>query len=364
MAAPVTMYGTTLSRDLDINRPATDTPRDLLIEATRLTMAEHNAEVDAVLNLLTAPTTEREVSIREESAYELQPLDELGEPEPVKAAGEIALGWPIDDFGIRFDLSFKAKEQISVQEYSDKIASMQGADANTLSRKMWAAFFSNVSRTHKEDGKAVQTIKFLANGDADAYGDSAGGLSTANHYTAQAAPIDDVNNPYTAIEANLSSRRANAGPFVAFVPTNLVAATRLLDGFAPVASGAVVQANPTTVLTTTLAQQGVSLPATMLEFGAIGNLHLVQYSRLPAGYIAYASLGNPRVRPLRRREYVTPSLRGFIPVGETNEFPFFKNRFLRYIGFGAWNRVGGGAHLVGNAAYSVPAGYGNPFAAK
>jgi hypothetical protein len=153
---------------------------------------------------------------------------------------------------------------------------------------------------------------------------------------------------------------------VAFVPTALVAATKLLDGFAPVQS-TVVQTNPAlaeTILTTTLRQQGVSLPATMQEFGAIGNLHLVQYSRLPAQYIAYAALGNPRVRPLRRREYVTPSLRGFIAVPETNEFPFFKNRFLRYIGFGGWNRVGAGIHRVGSGTYAIPSLYGNPFAAK
>lgn len=364
MATPVITYAAIQSRDLDANRLAVELPKDLLLESTRLSMEEHNAEMKIVAGLFSTPTLSRESTLNEWADVEMQPMDEVGEPQPIKGRTPVDLAFPIDDMSIRFDLTFKAKNQITAQEYSDTIAQIQAADANTMSRKIMASLFSNVAVAHREKGHSEQTVKFLANNDTDTYALQAGGASTANHYGAQAAAISDAANPYTTIESNLADRRINTAPYVAFIPPGLVATTRLLDGFASTGFGDVAVSNPaiaTTVLQATLASQGVVLPSNMLEIGGIGQLHIVQYNRLPAGYILYAALGDPMRRPLRMRQYPQAALQGLVAVEETLEFPYFKNRFDRYYGFGGYNRVGAGVYYIGNAAYAVPAALANPF---
>lgn len=364
MASPVLTYAVTQARNLDANSAATSLPKDILLEATRLSVEEHNAEMAIAANLFTSPTTYRQTELDEWADAELQPIDELSEPQPIKGKQVVQLGFPIDDMGVRFDLTFKAREQMTVKEYSDRIGQIQHADANTFAHKLLSSFFANASLSHKEPSYAAQTIKFLANGDGDTYATNAGGsATTATNQIAQAAAIADATNPFPTIESKLVDRRINRPPYVVFVAPGLVASIKGLDGFVS-SQGGVVVTNPalaTSVLTSTLASQGVTLSASMMEFGGIGQLHLVQWNRLPAGYMIYAALGDPERRPFRLRQYAEPSLQGLVMVPETNDFPAYKNRFLRFYGIGGYNRVGGGSVLIGNATYSIPSGFTTPF---
>ena len=62
------------------------------------------------------------------------------------------------------------------------------------------------------------------------------------------------------------------------------------------------------------------------------------------------------------REYPAASLQGLFTENHSPDGNLQEYRFLRYAGFGVYNRVGAVAFRVSNGAYAVPTGYTTPVA--
>ncbi|MBK7918399.1 MAG: hypothetical protein IPJ94_19510, partial [Chloroflexi bacterium] len=76
------------------------------------------------------------------------------------------------------------------------------------------------------------TIMPLANGDATEYPVIGQQPQTANHYTAQAAAIDDANNPFPTIYSTLTNYPGNRNkPVVAYLAESLQASVEALTDF-------------------------------------------------------------------------------------------------------------------------------------
>jgi hypothetical protein len=211
----------------------------------------------------------------------------------------------------------------------------------------------------------------LANGDATLYNKVNGQLpATDNHYTAQSGAISDSTgqNPFPAIETALLEHPQNMGPLLSLIDPLLATSVKLLAGFTPA----------TTILdarTRILAKPGANtatfagadlpeLPSTAQIIGSYDRTYIATWRTIPANIIMTLNLAGPKA--LLYRQYPQVALQGFGPVGFFNpqrrqvgdEFPYFKERWYRAGGFGAWNRVGAHVHQVGSSTtYAMPSAF-------
>ena len=62
------------------------------------------------------------------------------------------------------------------------------------------------------------------------------------------------------------------------------------------------------------------------------------------------------------REYPAASLKGLFQEEHSPDGNLQEKRFIRYAGFGGYNRVGALIQQVGNGTYEIPSAYGAPLA--
>jgi hypothetical protein len=131
-----------------------------------------------------------------------------------------------------------------------------------------------------------------------------------------------------------------------------------LADFVEVPSAQIATPAPQTTAPALNETLGVALPRSAKILGVYQNLWIVQWGAIPVDYIVTIAANGPR--PLRRRQDPETSLQGFVNIGEMVEkFPFYKNRWIRRTGFGAWNRVGAYVQQVttGSTTYAIPSGF-------
>jgi hypothetical protein len=322
------------------------------------------------LNLITEETTAIQAKFRGSLATtENQPLDEFGRSRKIKGVPPIdyTVGWPIYSSGQARGTTFIASVKMSVQTFNDEMDAIFAGDSRWIRNRLLASIFINTVRLYDDVESPDGTVNVypLANGDATLYVrvgvvDS---VTTDDHYLAFLNPISDANNPLPAIRTDLVEHPYNVGEVVVFVSSNLyddgVNGIAHLTGFIEWGGNdpALSQPLSLTPLVQIIRPLNMRLPPSATYRGRANFCHIVEWPSLPAGYGFAITTGGPR--PLRRRVDPEGELRGFKPVAERDDWPYFEDQWIRRMGFGAWNRVAMVAFLVGAGAYAIPAMYAN-----
>lgn len=334
--------------------PGTPSLRDAVIASAR----NYTDTTNQLLQEWVQVTTSTRQRVLLPGSATLQPLDEWGNPKPIKAGSSYVAGFPMAHGGTAWGDNRITRALMTVEEANNETLAAFTADADWNRRHILAAVFDNVAWTYNDpterDVDADIPIVPLANGDSVVYQRNGSlGLNTDNHYLAQAAAISDAANPYPVLYRELSEHPGNGGPYVAYIASSLIAATQALAEFVEEGDPDVTKgAN-----SDTLARQGGARVLGLGDevLGKIDRMWVVEWKSLPDGYIFARALGSGPF--VSARDYPVPALQGFYPEfhspdGNVNEY-----RFLRHRGYGVRNRIAAAVMQIGNASYQVPAGY-------
>lgn len=360
------VYGFETLQDRFGERVATAGLMDEVNTAITTALAFHNQQLNALMSLFVQPVTKAKTRFNHPFTTRNQPLDEYGEPLPVKGAAHYDVSFPLHRSGNRIGWTYEDSQTVTVEEVNNKIYSILMGDQRWMFDHILAAMFQSDGWSYADDNDDVGTLtcEGLANGDSYIYNTFAGGDTgaTDNHLYAQANAIaSGSDNPYPTIYSELAEHAENgSGPIIAFIPTGLKATTIALGTFTAVRDPNLTPGSGTDVLSGSL---GVAVPGG--ENAILGyedsKVWIVEYPRLPAGYIVAVATGGSA--PLGMRQPDVASLQGFAEVPadmDRGRFPFLRRTWIRRAGFAGWNRVGGLVYRIGNGSYAEPTGYTSP----
>jgi len=361
-------YGIWQEKDLALDELASEVDRDALLEAQLETVATHNAEVAAMVNIFADEVSTPQLAVRTGGgAARLQPLDENGRPKPIKGQGQYIVGFPLYKAGVAEGFNFWTREQMTVRDFADSLDLMLRADVTWVRDQMLSPlFYSGAGFSYADDriGESF-TVYGLANGDTTQYDKTSGG-GVDSHYTAEADAISTGNNLFPTIYEELIEHPGNAGRVVAFVPPAIANTIALLPGYAPVEQNTIriVPALDDATIDP-LVSPGLDLPLsrTMRHVGMLNSTYIVTWQNLPAGYIVHVAV-DAAVKPLGLRQYSQARLRGLRNEGEPmSRFPYQQNNWVRALGFGARNRIAAHVYYYGTSdTYTAPTNYPFPLA--
>lgn len=325
----------------------------LVMEAITRSVAEYNRQVTALLAGMVEITTDFKRSFKLPSGGTLQPLDEWGNPVPVQPAGQYGIAFPIQGGGTAFGDNRVSRALMTVEKANEQTLMVQRQDADWLRRHILAALFTDASWTYADAEHDDLTIQPLANGDSVTYMRRNGVMATDTHYLAQADSIDNTHNPFDSIYTELAEHPENNGPFVIYIPTNLVSAVTALADFLEITDPDIaLGANSDQVV----GRLDVGFGHELL--GKISKLWVIEWQDLPDNYMIAHARGAAPV--LAMRQYPAAALQGLFQENHSPDGNLNVLRFIRYAGFGANNRVGALVYRVGNASYADPSGYTAP----
>lgn len=328
----------------------------VLNTAIETSAAAYTEDLNAMLAGMVERTTTFKERIALPSGGELQPLSQNGTPLVTRTAGRYDVAYPLMRAGDSFGANRETYAKMTVGEMNRRMVNVQIKDARWNIRRLLAAIFTNAAWTFDDEDSQVGALTIrpaATTADGAIFLDLNGDLATFEHYTAQAAAIDNANNPYAALYSLLYSHPENIEPFVAYVPPDLVAATQALAAFHPYA-GATPFVN---YVNTTLADDAVGglLGFGNRVLGEANGMVIVESRRIPAGYIVGQAAGSGPV--LKMREEPELSLQGLQMVEIQVDSNFRRWDFYRKAGFGISNPVGVAVRRIGNASYAIPTGY-------
>lgn len=351
------LYGFLQLKDVFADR-VTDVGIDVVNSAIDRTIAEHNRQLNALLDLFVERTTEFKVRFKSPVLSRLQPLDENGRALPIKVMGHYDTAFPLQMAGTAWGANYVSREKLTVGDANRIMQTLILGDVRWMRDHVLAALFTNVSWSYTDPEQGVLTIYGLANADTVTYFIETGAEqgATDQHYFATATAISDAADPIPAMITELTEHPENSGQVVILVPTNLKASVEGLTAFY---ENSDPNLRPGANVTELVGRLGMATPGEVMGYHSSG-AWMVHWRNMPSGYmIAVATDGE---RPLRQREDVTPSLQGFNKVAERDDHPFYQSQYLRIAGFGAWNRVGAVVQRIGNGTYAIPTNYGSPMA--
>jgi hypothetical protein len=323
--------------------------------AIELSVAEYQRQLDQMLDILVQRTTEYSIRYQLPGSSTLQPLDQHGNPLPVLPSGYYGVALPIQGGGTAWGDNRVSRALKTVADANRDMINVQNADLDWMARHILAAMFTNTTWTYDDPKHDTLTIQPLANGDTVTYVRRGGTSSTDNHYSFQAAAIADATNPYPTLYAELNEHPSNSGPYVAYIASSLRDTTMALATFVEVSDPDIRAGANTETIVGSLAQ-GFGDEV----LGKVGHMWIVEWGRLPDGYIVAVAQGADPV--VGMREYPVASLQGLFPEFQNVDGNRHLMKFIRFAGFGVMNRVGAAIRLVGAGAYAIPSGYTAPLA--
>lgn len=341
------------------NDPVRVVDSDLLSGGILIDNAQHNADINAVLNLLSTTTENYTEEVQQYGGSRNQPLDEKGRSIPMKPGVPYTVAFPLIASGNAWGDTWAARQKMKVKDLARIMSKLYIGDYNWVVDHALATIFQADGYSHVDPlGRGTLTIEGLANGDATTYYRTSTGSSAVDtHILAQSGAIADNANPYPTIKDELLEHADNGGEVIAFIATSLVATTSALAEFNSATLDAdITLGTDTDRLTGTL--NATLPPGAMVKGKTDSGVWIVEWPRLPADYIvAVCTEGE---RPLARR--VDPDFGdGFLVRGEREDWPLHETQLSRWQGFGGRNRVGAVAYLIGNSGtYAVPTNYAVP----
>lgn len=289
----------------------------------------------------------------------LQPLDETGwgNPVPTFESGYYEVGYPIQAGGDAWGTNRVSRRLMTLAEANRQTLATIRKDATWMRQHMLAAIFDNGEWNYGDKLMGDVVVKPLANNDSVVYlknGETQ--PATAQHYLAQSEAISDAYNPFPTIYDLLDIYPANSGPYVVYIPTNLKNHVEALSDFVKVTDPDIDPA-----ITRDRLRSGMDAAAALpggRVFGKTDQVWIVEWRALPANYMIGVSMGAGQF--LRMRQWPDATLQGLYPELDDSDPNLNINAFLRYAGFGVYNRIGACVYQIGSSSYSVPTGYNTP----
>jgi hypothetical protein len=330
---------------------------EVVYDAVAQSVSEHNRQVEELLGELVQKTTKYSMRFKEPGSGTLQPLDEYGNPLPVREAGFYDVAWPIQGGGTAWGNNRVTRALMTVEEVNEHTLNSLQRDSDWMRRHILAAALDNTSWSYTDPDKGALTVQPLANGDSTVYVRNNGSAATDDHYYAQAASIADGASPFTALHTELTEHPSNKGSeIVAYVASDLVASIQGLTAFNPVEDPDISKGSGSDVLiASTRAGMGDEL------LGKVEKVWIVEWAAVPSGYGLVVARGSSKPA-LAMREYAAAELQGFFEEEHSADGNTKEQRFIRYAGFGAMNRVAAAAMYIGGASYVIPTAFATPLA--
>lgn len=323
--------------------------------------AEHTRQMNAINASLVETVTVGKDLIEQVASTEMQPLDEFGNPLPIKGLPAISVGYPIFDRGSAWASNRKTRAKMTGMDAQKRTIEMLIASANTNTRHILAALLDNVSWTFNDVDLKLGNITVypLANNDTQTYLRSGGTQATDNHYLAQAAAISDSANPFQTIYTELVEHPGNGDLVVVYVSSSLVSTIQGLADWTPAPTMGINQAITGSTFAGGLDIEAIRGPGDLV-LGHTDRCFIVEWRALPAGYmIAHAPQSGP---VLAKREHPEPSLQGLFVENHSPDGNIVETRMIEMNGYGVMNRIGALVYQIGNASYQIPTGYDAPLA--
>jgi hypothetical protein len=329
----------------------------LVIKAVQDSQVEYNRQLTGILAALASRVTVAQERYIIPGAGTLQPLDEWGNPLPVAPLGHYDCGYPIQGGGTAYGNNRVTRALMTVGEVNRSVWQAQQFDADWVRRHALAALFAAAAWTFTDPEVGSVSVQPLANGDAVTYVRVGGSASVDTHQLAQADAIADAHNPFPTIYEELVEHPGNGANIAVYCPTNLITTIKALASF--------VEVSDTDIALGANQAQIIGAVDTVRKFGdtvwgKADRCWIVEWKALPDNYMIGLALDADA--PLAMREYAASELQGFFTETATPDGNRIENRYIRYAGFGARNRVAALAYRIGNAAYAVPTGYTPPLA--
>lgn len=346
-------YGFVTLQDIFADRVMDNIP--IVQTAVEESIAEYQRQMTAMLSMLVAPVTTYQERYRLPGSTTLQPLDQYGNPLPIVPTGYYDVAYPIQSAGIAWGDNRVSRAKMTVADANRLTMTVMNADMDWMARHMLAAIFTNTTWTYADEDHGDLTIQPLAiASDNVVYVRKGGASATDTHYLAQANAIGNADNPFPAIYDELAEHPSNAGPYVAYIPTNLKTAVMALDDFVEINDPDInLGANASTVVGSIAQGFGDEV------LGKANKMWIVEWKRLPDSYILALAQGASDPI-LGMRQHAEPELQGLFPEFQNIDGNRFLNKFIRMCGFGVRNRVGAVVYRIGNSSYAIPSGYTAP----
>jgi len=330
----------------------------IVMDAITQSVDEHNRQVTAMTGDMFAFTDQYKVRFQQPGSGTLQPLDEWGNPMPVKSAGFYDVAFPIQGGGTAWGDNRVSRALMTVDDVNRLVLDSLQRDADWIKRHMLAAIFDNTTWTYSDPSHGSLTVQPLANGDAVTYVKRSGAVAVDTHHLAQAAAIADATNPFDDIYLDLTEHPVNAnGQVVCYVPTSNKAAVEGLAGFVEIGDPDVNEGVNTATISGRI-DRGWGDEV----IGKVNKCWIVESGILPDNYIVSNVRG--AAPPLWARQYTASSLQGLITENHSPDGNMQEQRYIRYLGFGSYNRVGAMVNFIeaGDTTYDIPAGFAQPLA--
>lgn len=352
-------YGVHGLDDVGSDALLNDLGADRVRNVIEVNVNAHNAAMNAMLGVFAEPTVAYSERYILPGGGELESGDENSKGTP-RIGSQYDVGYPIAMGLYRWDANWVTLQKMSVKRFATTMTDAFNNDIAWVRRKLLTALLKNTSTSVTDPEYGAITVYPLANSDSVKYPFTAGQttLSTDSHYYAEADAIADNANPYPILSEELLEHPDNRGAMLAFVPTNLVTTTKNLTEFIPAAD---MNFRPGSATPTLSGNPAGAYPGEVIGYLSESKAWAIHWRALPSYYIVGVAENGPR--PLKYREDVQESLRGFRQQGEINTFPYFGSVWARRIGFGSSNRVGAVVGFVGSSdSYAIPTGYSTPLA--
>lgn len=349
------LYGFYQLKDV-ANQRAIQVRSDILRTAIIASVAEHNQVVNNLIGLFAQPTTDYKIRFRSPTNGRLQAGDENSRALPFKG-NTYDVAFPIQKGDGAWGSNYITRQKMTVQNVNDAVSDVLTADVNWVRDHILAGLFYNgAGWTMPDPEYGDLTVLGLANGDSTSYVKMGGPPAADTHYYAQAAAIADATNPYPALFSELNEHPENqGGDFISFIASDQVTTTQALASFSAISDANIQPGSATAVA---IGTPGAQLPASARLIGRVARQWVAEWPVLPNGYGITLATGGPR--PLAMRQDPEAELQGLVRADDRNDYPYNEEQYFRRAGFGAWNRVGAVAWLIGNASYSIPTSYGSP----
>lgn len=359
--ANVSAYGFTNASDLYSMRvidAGVPTVNSMIAES----LALFNRQFDAFSAALVTQTTDHQRRYALPGNGFGQPLDDDGNPKPVVPTGVYDIAFPLRMYGTAWGTNRISRAKMTVEDANRYTMDAMMRYYRTEDRRRLSALFTNVAWTFTDPMYGALTIQPLAiTSDGVTYVQGNGTTATAQHYLAQANAIDNSNDPYDDLFNVLDAPASNTGDKIAFIPTNLVAATTGLANFYPAMDGNVNYAIDTTTANAAVTTNNPVTNSPLVQFGDrllgyhLSGIWIVQKKSLPDNYILAMVDGADTV--LAQRIEPEAELQGLFYETHDVDGNHFVSRMLWRNGYAVQNRVGAAIMRIGNGTYAIPTGY-------
>jgi len=332
-------------------------------DAIREATAEYTRQMNGIMASMVMRTTVAQEQIELAGDGTLQPLDEFGNPLPVRPSGYYQVAYPIQGGGTAWGSNRVSRALMTVDEAQRNTQDALRRDADWVSRHFLASVLDNTTWTFNDrvgpngaKGLGNITIQPLANGDSVTYNRRGGSAkATDTHYLAQANAIDNSNNPFPTIRDELEEHPSNSGPIVAYVASSLRSSIENLSTFVEIDDPNLAYGNDET----RVGRQISAGPGDeVLGYIRGDGIYVVEWRSMPAGYMVAHATGAGEF--VKMREYPAESLQGFFPEEFSPDGNLQEMRMIRYAGFGVANRVAAVVQYIGGASYTIPTGFTTP----